>query len=122
MAEGARPGSNVSCRSRRCFCKYLFQLSRASASNAAGVELEPWWRVPEPTQSEHDRLVVHIDPALEQQVIDISEWTYSITVKRMISGLLWKPWNGSEWIMFRRYVAALPVSKGFLLTTPASRT
>ena len=43
---------------------------------------------------------------------------YIITARRITSGLLRKPLNGLGLVMCRRYVAAMPVSTGILLTTP----
>ena len=44
--------------------------------------------------------------------------TYSITAKRMISGLVLKYLNGEYFVMRRGYETALPASSSFCLTEP----
>ena len=44
--------------------------------------------------------------------------TYSITAKRMISGLVLKYLNGECFVIRRRYETARPVSSSFCLTVP----
>ena len=44
--------------------------------------------------------------------------TYSITAKRMISGLVLKYLNGERFVIRRGYETTLPVSSSFCLTVP----
>ena len=46
--------------------------------------------------------------------------TYSITAKRMISGLVLKYLNGGRFLIERGYETAQPVSSSFCLTVPVS--
>ncbi len=43
---------------------------------------------------------------------------YSITARRMISGLLWKYLKGSRFVIHGGYEAEPAISTGFLLTAP----
>ena len=52
---------------------------------------------------------------------DSGKRTYSITAKRMISGLVLKYLNGAHFIIRRGYETARPVSSSFCLTVPPVR-
>ena len=68
------------------------------------------------------RFVADVDATLMQRSStfrsESGNPTYSITARRMISGLLLKPLNDLDLVMFKRYEANLPVSNGIFVTRP----
>lgn len=85
----------------------------------------PRWYRAEPIQPTANDFLADIDAAFMQKIFDVTERTrnrmYSITAKRMVSGLVLKYLNKGGWVMPKRYETPLIHSSEVNLTRPSTK-